>query len=136
MSKITYTLATPGREMGQGDAVTVGGVRLVARKTDGGWQVDEPLTGRAVSRDGATKKAAVVAAEARIALFGGPLAVFSSMADCKPAPHSRHVHAAEMAYGAGGPLDAPNDIPTGCTRFSPYAPPPASAYQVTTPRGL
>lgn len=141
--KRTFTpLCRPGVTLGPitGTVHTLFGVPMVAHKEGKTWSLSEPLTGRSVQQHGYTRDALIRDATARIELVGGPCALGSIMAGVVPRLKSCQLHAPEFVYGAGGPLDAPELINTGCTRFSPYShrhfsePVTAHAFQIEIPR--
>ena len=141
--KRTFTPSCrPGMVLGPitGTVHTLFGVPMVVHKEDRTWSMSEPLTGRGVQRNGDTRDTLIRDATARIGLFGGACALGSLMAGVVPRLESRQLHSPEFKYGAGGPLDAPELINTGCTRFAPYShrhfsePVTAHAYQVEIPR--
>ena len=85
------------------------------------WEVYEPTTGRLVSTGYyCTQAGAVNAAREAIEFLGGAMALASNLAGNVPRLSARQVHAAEFQYGAGGPLDAPDRLPLGGSRASPY----------------
>ena len=89
------------------------GVPIVVHMHDNLWCVSEPTTGRNITRNHRTARAARVAAATRIDLNGGLPALLSSMAGCRPALRDHQVSDASHAYQAGGPLDAPSVMPAG-----------------------
>lgn len=94
---------------------------LVAACRGRTWEVYEPTTGRLVSTGYyRTQTGAVNAAGEAIERHGGAMAMASNMAGNAPCLSGRQVHAAEFQYGAGGPLDAPDRLPLGGSRASPY----------------
>lgn len=116
------------------------GVPMVAHKEGKTWSLSEPITGRSVQKHSGTRATLLLDAAARIELFGGPCALGSLMAGVVSRLKHSQLQAPEFAYCAGGPLDAPELINTGCTQFAPYShrhfsePVTAHAHQVEIPR--
>lgn len=96
------------------------------------WQVCEPTTGRNIIRHCATRASALRRAAERCALFGGVGALLHNMAHCADdtstaatttggmRPSSNRMHSPELAYLAGGPLDAPERMAAGSTVAACY----------------
>lgn len=89
------------------------GVPLVVHLHDSQWCVSEPTTGRNITRNHRTARAARDAAATRIDLNGGLPALLGAMAGCRQSLGDRQVSDASHAYQAGGPLDAPELMPAG-----------------------
>ena len=92
-----------------------------------GWQVSEPMTGLFVGRVGSSQAAARWAAADIVDRMGGAGALAYAIAhplrpvDAREATVTgarlspRVLHAPEFQFDAGGPLDAPEHLPTGGT---------------------
>lgn len=111
-----------------GTHCTVAGVPRVVHRgasDETTWQVSEPITGAHISRFAKTRASAVADAERIVAIVGGHAALLHNMAhfgaigalaQCTTAgrrPSGAVLHSAELAYLAGGPLDAPEWMPAG-----------------------
>ena len=106
------------------------------------WRVSEPVTGRYVSTGGDTPREALAIAAERVALVGGLGALLHNMAHagaldgvsaCTTGgarPSGSRLHSAELAYLAGGPLDAPDRLPAGAHACRYYG----TREAVTVPR--
>lgn len=87
MKKIAGMILTRGkREPAQGYAATVAGVDVMVSRSRHDrpgrpdWRVTELVTGCRIGRGGATRQAAVAAAEELVADRGGPAALASAIA--------------------------------------------------------
>lgn len=116
------------------------GVPVVAHKAGSEWSISEPNSGRLVGYSAGGPQVALTLVKARVEMLGGACALGSNMADIVPRLSHRQVHDPVFLYGAGGPIDAPELICTGATRFSKYQhrhfcnPVLAHTYQVEVPR--
>lgn len=92
-----------------------------------GWQVSEPETGSCIGREGSTQAAARWAAADIVKRMGGAGALAYAIAHprrpvdaCEATVTGarlspRVLRAPEFQFDAGGPLDAPEHLPTGST---------------------
>ena len=126
-----------------GTAAHIGGVPVVVHRSPArAWQVSEPTTGRAVSVGGDTAAEALQTARERVALHGGIGSLLHNMAHAGALdgvsasttggarPSGARLHSAELAYLAGGPLDAPDRLPAGAHACRYYG----TREAVTVPR--
>ena len=104
----------------KGAVHTLFGVPMVVHKVGPTWSVSEPITGRSIKTRHSKASDALLDVGGRIEMIGGVCALGSNMADVMPRLSLRQVHDAVFLYGAGGPLDAPDLICTGVTKFSLY----------------
>ena len=106
------------------------------------WCVSEPVTGRSISTGSDSPRAALALAAERVALVGGLCALLHNMAHAGALdgvsasttggarPSGARLHSAELAYLAGGPLDAPDRLPAGAHACRYYG----TREAVTVPR--
>lgn len=133
---VTFTTspANPSHEPQQvtGTPARVLGVSVVVHHNKvSQWQVCEPTTGRSIVKGCTSKASALRRAVERCDLFGGRGALLHNMAHTDRSsaplavtgwarPSSNRLHSPELAYLAGGPLDAPEHLPAGSTVAASY----------------
>lgn len=120
-----------------GSVHSLGGVPMVAHKRDAHWVLSEPISGKCLQTFERFRTPALVRALALIEIAGGPCALLSAMAGLAPRLKARQLQDTQFAYGAGGPLDAPDLICTGVTKYARYgsgASELPNTYQVEVPR--
>ena len=124
----------------KGAVHTLFGAPVVVHRDGAVWATSEPISGLRIRSGAGSSQAALIQANAWIERLGGACAMGSNMAGVVPKLSHSLVHDLAFLYGAGGPIDAPESICTGATRFSKYQyrhfsnPIPAHTYQVGVPR--